>query len=818
MCDTAYTKPRHCAVTAAMRCSVELGATRKTRSSPVCVTGGDPLATLVGDEVGGDDAGAAGGGEVVREGGRAVSQDEVPVGHHQRRGAGVTHRAGGRERVVHPDAALEGLVRGIGDDRAVHERVAVGDADLDDVDTRLDHGNHRLDRALDAGKADGQVADEGGAVLRTAASEHVADTDAGGRGAHSWVLPSPSAPRVVGGAARGRVAVDEAEVLGSRVHVLVAASGEVDQQQGVRAELAADLDGAGEGVGGLERGDDPLGAAEQLERLHGLLVGGVAVLGPAGVAQVGVLGADARVVQTGARWSGTPGLAVVVLHEVAEGAVQDPGRAGREPRRVAAGLDALSPGLDADEPHVGVVDEPVEDPHGVGPAPDAGDDGVGQPSGEVEHLGARLDPDDPVEVADHLGERVRSGDRAEDVVGVADVGHPVAQGVVDGVLEGGAAGGHGDDLGAEHPHAGDVEGLSLGVDLAHVDDAVETHQGRGRGGGDPVLARAGLGDDAGLAHPLGEQRLREDVVDLVRAGVVEVLALEDDPGVTRVRGEPRHLGDDARAPGVGAVQPLQLAHELGVHHRLAARLVELLQRRDQRLGDVAPAEVAEPTRTGQGFGGQSGHEVAPAAMSSYAARRGSLPRDQCLADQDGVGSLGREAGGVRRSTDARLGDLDAAVRDEGASRAKVSGSTARVLRLRALTPTTVAPASTARRVSSSSWTSTRAVIPRSRAMPCMRHEVVLGEGGNDEQDEVGPVGPCLEQLVVLDHEVLAQHRDPHGLAHGVEVVERAVEAAPLGEHAHRGGTTGLVVGGEGCGVGDGRPTPPCSGWTASPRR
>ena len=52
--------------------------------------------------------------------------------------------------------------------------------------------------------------------------------------------------------------------------------------------------------------------------------------------------------------------------------------------------------------------------------------------------------------------------------------------------------------------------------------------GRG-GGGHAVLAGAGLGDEAGLAHPLGEQRLAEHVVDLVRAGVVEVLALEQQP-------------------------------------------------------------------------------------------------------------------------------------------------------------------------------------------------------------------------------------------------------------------------------------------------
>jgi hypothetical protein len=40
-----------------------------------------------------------------------------------------------------------------------------------------------------------------------------------------------------------------------------------------------------------------------------------------------------------------------------------------------------------------------------------------------------------------------------------------------------------------------------------------------------VLAGTGLGDEAVLAHPLGQERLAEDVVDLVRPGVGKVLAL-----------------------------------------------------------------------------------------------------------------------------------------------------------------------------------------------------------------------------------------------------------------------------------------------------
>ena len=77
---------------------------------------------------------------------------------------------------------------------------------------------------------------------------------------------------------------------------------------------------------------------------------------------------------------------------------------------------------------------------------------------------------------------------------MVDAGDPVAQRLVDRVLEGGAAGVDRDHLGAEQLHPGDVERLALGVDLAHVDGAVEAEVGRRGGRGDAVLAGAGLGD------------------------------------------------------------------------------------------------------------------------------------------------------------------------------------------------------------------------------------------------------------------------------------------------------------------------------------
>ena len=90
--------------------------------------------------------------------------------------------------------------------------------------------------------------------------------------------------------------------------------------------------------------------------------------------------------------------------------------------------------------------------------------------------------------------------------------------------------------------------LALDVLGAHVHDARQVEQRAGRGGRDAVLAGAGLGDDPGLAEAPGQQRLAERVVDLVGAGVGEVLALE-------VQAEPRDVGGVAVASSVRTPPP-----------------------------------------------------------------------------------------------------------------------------------------------------------------------------------------------------------------------------------------------------------------------
>ena len=313
----------------------------------------------------------------------------------------------------------------------------------------------------------------------------------------------------------------------------------------------------------------------------------------ADVAQMRVLGAAAGVVQAGRDRVGLEDLAHLVLQHGRQRSVQHAGTPGDGERRaVAAGLERLAAGLDADERDALVAHEGREDADRVGAAADAGDDAVGQATLALEDLRARLVADHPLQVAHERRVGRRADRRADDVVRGVDVGDPVADRLRRRLLERARAGLDRRHGRAQQLHALDVGRLAADVLHAHVDDALEVHQRARRRRGDAVLARAGLGDDAPLAHAPGQQRLADGVVDLVRAGVVEVLALEVQApagDLAEAVGEVQRR----RAPDEVAQQAVELGAEAGVAPGRDPRLLELGQRRHERLGHVLAAVGAE---------------------------------------------------------------------------------------------------------------------------------------------------------------------------------------------------------------------------------
>src|SRR4029079_7233227 len=95
---------------------------------------------------------------------------------------------------------------------------------------------------------------------------------------------------------------------------------------------------------------------------------------PLDVGEVGVLGADARVVETGRDRVRLGGLAVLVLENEGAGTVQDAALAGVDRGGVPAGLVAVSPGLEAVDVDRLVVEDGGEQADRAAPAAHAAGD------------------------------------------------------------------------------------------------------------------------------------------------------------------------------------------------------------------------------------------------------------------------------------------------------------------------------------------------------------------------------------------------------------------------------------------------------------
>ena len=345
----------------------------------------------------------------------------------------------------------------------------------------------------------------------------------------------------------------------------------------------------GDGMGAFERGYDAFDPGKQFEGLQRLVVGHAHVLRAAGVLQVAVLGSHAGIVESRGDGMGHLDLAVRVLSGITHGAVQHTRGAQAQRRRVHVRIQPVSRAFHADQANA-VVEEGMEEPDGVAAAPHAGDEHVGETAFFLHDLLPRFPADDRLEITHQHGEGMGPCHRPDDVMGMADVGRPVAQGLVQRVLQRAAARVDGDDPAAHEAHAEDVQRLAGHVLGTHVDVAFQAEAGGHGGRGHAVLARPGLRDDPRFLHAPGEQDLADRVVDLVGARVVQVLPLEIDPRAAEGLRQPLRVVEGGRTAHVVPEVVTELLFEFRVPFRRLVDFEQLVQGRHQRLRNVAAAE------------------------------------------------------------------------------------------------------------------------------------------------------------------------------------------------------------------------------------
>jgi ABC-type dipeptide/oligopeptide/nickel transport system permease subunit len=110
---------------------------------------------------------------------------------------------------------------------------------------------------------------------------------------------APAAPASSQPPLRFALRYSVAQRLAHDVHVLVAATGEVDEDDLVRVQRLRQVRGVKDGVRGLQRRDDAFRLAEEREAFQGFAIGYRDVFGAARVLVEGVLGANAGIIQAG---------------------------------------------------------------------------------------------------------------------------------------------------------------------------------------------------------------------------------------------------------------------------------------------------------------------------------------------------------------------------------------------------------------------------------------------------------------------------------------------------------------------------------------
>ena len=190
----------------------------------------------------------------------AVALDRVPVRHHDGRRAGRRDRAR-RRRTRRPCACRRPGPRSAAAwiDRPVHHRVAVRQADLDEVDAALDHRLDRGDRRLHGREARPAGSRPGRRGSRRACAR---------RARRCALIPRLPRSSTTGPSSSPNHSAAVWTSLSPR-------PGEVDQDRRRPGPSSfGQLERPGQRVRGLDRRDDALGLAEQVERGHRLGVGG----------------------------------------------------------------------------------------------------------------------------------------------------------------------------------------------------------------------------------------------------------------------------------------------------------------------------------------------------------------------------------------------------------------------------------------------------------------------------------------------------------------------------------------------------------------
>ena len=110
-----------------------------------------------------------------------------------------------------------------------------------------------------------------------------------------------------------------------------------------------------------------------------------------------------------------------------------------------------------------------------------------------------------------------------------------------------------------------------------------------------MLSGACFRDDPLLSHSDREQTLAETVIDLVRAGMVQIFAFEVNPGAAPCLCKPLGEIERSRPSGIILEEPVEFRMKFWISLGRFVGFFQFLQRMHERFGHKLPAIISKMT-------------------------------------------------------------------------------------------------------------------------------------------------------------------------------------------------------------------------------
>ena len=239
-----------------------------------------------------------------------------------------------------------------------------------------------------------------------------------------------------------------------------------------------------------------------------------------------------------------------------------------------------------------ILHKGVKHADGIGAAAHACHHHIRQPACTLQHLGAGLPPNDGLKLPDQCGERMGASRRTETIQGIRLMGNPVAQSLIDGILQRAGTALNRENRRSQQFHAHDVHGLAFYILCAHKNGAVHVKPGGRRSRSHAVLPRPGFRNKMRFPHHFGQKGLAEGVVDFVGSGVQQVLPFQPQAEAQFFR----KVGTEREGSFTARVIDQQILKRIPVlagRHDGVHGFLQLHERGAQRFRYEAAAEIAE---------------------------------------------------------------------------------------------------------------------------------------------------------------------------------------------------------------------------------